>query len=132
MNFVLRSAEILSRIGSHLRECLKSGEIVEVQIKPWEPTRTNEQNAKMWAMLHDIAEQVEWFGQFYEAEAWKDICTAGMKKEQRLVPGIGGGVVALGERTHKMKVREMEELIEYLYWFGAEKGVIWSEHVKAA
>jgi hypothetical protein len=132
MNFVLRNAEILSRIGRYLRECLTNGEIVEVQVKPWEPTRTREQNEKMWSMLRDIARQVEWYGQYYNEYDWKDCCTVGLKKEQRFMQGIGGGIVALGERTHKMKVREMEELIEYLYWFGAEKGVIWSEHVKAA
>lgn len=125
--FVIRSAEILTRLGAVLREHLRDGEIMQVEVKPWEPTRSLEQNAKLWACLSDIADQVEWYGQKYPAEDWKDILTAGLKREQRLVPGIQGGLVALGSRTSKMTVREMIELIEFVQWFGTDKGVRWTD-----
>ena len=121
--FVLRNAEILARIATALRECLLNGEIVEVQVKPWEPTRTSEQNRKMWSLLTDISEQVEWYGQHYSPADWKDILTAGLKREQRLAPGVHGGLVALGSQTSKMSVREMVELIEFIQWFAVDKGV---------
>lgn len=88
-----------------------------------EPKRSLDQNRLMWDLLSDIAEQVDWYGQHYDAESWKDILSAGLHKEQRLVPGINGGLVALGARTSKMSVKEMNELIEFVRWFGAEKGV---------
>lgn len=37
-----------------------------VEVK--EPTRNLEQNARMWAMLGDIAHQVEWYGKHLSSE----------------------------------------------------------------
>lgn len=85
-------------------------------------TRSSEQNARMWAMLGEIAKQVTWHGQKLDAEEWKDMATAALKR-QRVVPGIDGGFVVLGQRTSKMTVGEMTELIEFLEAFGAQHGV---------
>jgi hypothetical protein len=90
-------------------------------------------NRKMWACLGDIAKQVQWpvngFVQFLSAEDWKDILSASLKKEGRMAQGIDGGFVMLGQRTSKMKVKEMCDLIEIIYAFGANNGVVWSESV---
>lgn len=88
-----------------------------------EETRSSRQNRLMWDILTDISNQVDWYGQKYDPESWKDILTAGLRKEQRLAPGINGGLVALGARTSKMSVKEMNELLEFCQWFAAEKGV---------
>lgn len=96
------------------------------------PERRNvDQNAKMWAMLHDISQQVEWRTAQGEpchpsAEDWKNIITAYLKG-QRMYAGIEGGIVMCGESTSKMSRKDMVELIEALYWFGEEKRVIWSD-----
>jgi len=89
-------------------------------------TRTTEQNAKLWAMLNDVARQVDWYGQKLGAYDWKHIFTAGLKKT-RAVPGIDGGVVILGTSTSKMNKLEFSELLELMYAFGAEHDVKWSE-----
>lgn len=98
---------------------------------PQEPTRNLEQNAKMWAMLGDISEQVAWSvngkPEYLSPDEWKNIATASLRQEQRMAMGIRGGFVMLGRRTSRMTVREMSELIEFLYAFGAEHGVQWSE-----
>lgn len=51
-------------------------------------------------------------------------------KEQRSAPGIDGGVVMFGVRTSKMRKASMTELIEIMFWFGAERNVRWSEDSK--
>ncbi len=93
--------------------------------------RSLSQNAKLWPMLTDIARQVQWpvDGAMQELapEDWKDILTAGVRKEQRVAQGIEGGFVMLGSRTSKMRKKEFAELIEFIYWFGSERGVQWSE-----
>jgi hypothetical protein len=76
----------------------------------------------MWAMLHDVAQQVDWYGQKLSAEEWKDVCTASLKK-QRAVPGIDGGFVILGARTSKMSKAEIGELMELIEAFGVQHGV---------
>lgn len=109
---------------------LELGKAVKVSIEECQPTRTLEQNSKLWAVLNDIARQVPWFvdgkEQLIDAEDWKHILTAGLKKHQRIAAGIEGGFVILGVRTSRMKIGEMVELIEFAMWFGAEKGVTWS------
>src|SRR5262245_34075243 len=59
-----------------------------------EPRRTLDQNAKLWPMLGDIAEQVMWHGQYLKDFDWKDVFTAALKR-YRAVPGIDGGIVLL-------------------------------------
>jgi len=87
-----------------------------------EPTRNLQQNALMWPLLEDISRQVDWYGNKLTAEEWKDVLTAGLRKE-KVVPGINGGFVVLGQRTSKMGKREFGELIELIYAFGAQHGV---------
>ena len=84
--------------------------------------RSLEQNRLMWANLEDIAQQVIWYGVKLDKQEWKDVLTAGLKK-QKIVPGIEGGFVVIGARTSKMTVAEMNELIELAVMFGAQQGV---------
>lgn len=87
-----------------------------------EPTRSLDQNALLWPLLDDIAKQVEWYGNRLNADEWKDVLTAALRKE-KVVPGINGGFVVLGQRTSKMGKREFSELVELVYAFGAQQGV---------
>jgi hypothetical protein len=95
-----------------------------------EPTRTLEQNAKLWPMLTDVSRQVDWYGQRLTPEEWKDVFSAALKA-QKVVPGLNGGFVVCGQSTSKMGKREFSDLLEVMFAFGAEKGVQWSEPVPA-
>jgi hypothetical protein len=111
-------------------ECIRTaGQKLEIRVS--DPTRTLEQNSKLWACLSDIARQVQWPVdgklQFLSPEDWKDVLSAGLHKEQRVAQGIEGGFVILGQRTSQMSKRQLAELIEFIQYFGAEKGVVWSE-----
>lgn len=89
--------------------------------------RSTDQNDLMWALLTDVAAQVEWFGEKLSPEDWKDIFTASLRKA-RVVPGIEPGtVVALGLRTSKLRKDEFSQLIELIYAFGVERGVVFHE-----
>ena len=117
-------------------EYLQLGKPVRLRIDDKQPTRTLEQNAKMWAVLSDIAAQVQWPVdgklQYLEAEEWKDILTAGLRKTQRVAQGIEGGFVMLGCRTSRMTIAEMIDLIELAQAFGVEHGVRWGDDRRAA
>lgn len=91
-----------------------------------EPTRTLEQNALLWALLREVAQQVEWYGQKLSEEDWKNVFTAALKR-YRVVPGIDGGMVVLGMSTSKMDKREFSDLIEVILSFGAERGVVFDD-----
>lgn len=117
-------------------EYLQLGKPVRLRIDDKQPTRTLEQNAKMWAVLSDIAAQVQWPVdgklQYLEAEEWKDILTAGLRKTQRVAQGIEGGFVMLGCRTSRMTIAEMIDLIELAQAFGVEHGVRWGDDRRVA
>ena len=104
-----------------IREVSEAPEGYEVRIG--EKRRSLDQNAHLWAVLTDISQQVEWHGQYLSSEDWKHILSAGLKKEQRMAPGINGGWVVLGLSTSKMTKSEFSDLLELAYAFGAEKGV---------
>lgn len=92
--------------------------VIEVK----ERTRSTEQNARMWAMLTEVSNQVVWYGRKLTPEEWKHVFSASLKK-QDVVPGLHGDFVVLGISTSKMTIREMGDLMELVSAFGAEKGV---------
>ncbi|QKQ46805.1 recombination protein NinB [Achromobacter denitrificans] len=101
---------------------------------PVEPTRTLDQSAKLHAMLADVARQVKWpvNGQLerLSIDDWKAVIVASLMQEKRMAAGVRGGFVILGKRTSSMTIREMSECIEFLYSFGDEQGVVWSEPIE--
>lgn len=85
--------------------------------------RTAAQNRRMWAMLHDISQQVTWYGRKLTRQEWKDVLSASLKLEEA-VPNIEGtGFVVLGQHTHEMSTKEMAALIELIEAFGVQQGV---------
>ncbi|OYX03551.1 MAG: NinB family protein [Rhizobiales bacterium 32-66-8] len=88
------------------------------------PKRTIPQNARMWAMLTDVATQLPWHGVKLTADDWKLIFLDGLKQEMRLVPNINGnGFVNLGRSSSDLSKEEMGELMTLIEAFGAQHGV---------
>ena len=127
MNIVLHNAQqghmALMSLWQQIKAHLMAGQQLVIEVK--EKTRSTEQNARMWALLTEVSRQVDWYGQKLTAEEWKDVFSASLKK-QKAVPGLDGGFVILGQRTSKMSVREMADLMTLIEAFGAEKGVRFS------
>jgi hypothetical protein len=97
----------------------------EVHVKP--PKRSTDQNAKLWAMLTDVSQQVDWYGKRLTTEDWKHVFSASLRKLQ-VVPNLdGSGFVALGLSTSRLSKRDFSDLIELISAFGAERGVCWTE-----
>lgn len=90
--------------------------------------RTLPQNARMWAMLTDVASQVAWHGQRLTPDDWKLIFLDALKREVRIVPAIDGrGFVNLGRSSSDLSKSEMGDLMELIAAFGAEHGVRFNE-----
>lgn len=102
-----------------------------LRIEVGDPVRSLEQNDRMWALLTDVSEQVQWPVdgklQTLSPEDWKHIFSAGLKREHRVAQGINGGFVMLGQRTSKMSKRELGDLMTLIEAFGVEREVVWSE-----
>lgn len=106
----------------HAKGWLMAGDQrLTLEIRP--EKRSDAQNRRLWAMLADIAAQVEWHGKKLGAEDWKAIFTASLRS-MNVVPNLDNtGFVVLGQSTSRMTKAEMCELQELMEAFGAEKGV---------
>lgn len=85
-----------------------------------------EQSNLMWSLLGQLSKQLKWHGVYYTDYQWKDCLTAA-QKGQKLMPGIDGGLVAIGGRTRDMTIAEMASLIDLIMNFGAREGVVFRE-----
>jgi hypothetical protein len=111
-----------------------------VRSAPWgtritfqEAKRSSDQNAKMWAMLTEVARQVQWHGQRLSADDWKLVFLAALKTELRIVPNLDNtGFVQLGRSSSDLSVSEMADLIDLIAAFGARQGVVFADQLEAA
>ena len=110
----------MSKAWELVKAMLMADHRMVLEVRP--ETRSLEQNKRLWAMLNDISNQVDWYGQKLTPEEWKDCFTAALKK-QKVVPGIDGGFVVCGSSTSKMTKPEMAEMQELMMAFGVEHGV---------
>jgi hypothetical protein len=107
-----------------------AGHRTEVTVKLQK--RSNDQNKKLHAMLGEIAAQIEWAGSKRDTDTWKRLMVAAWCRATgeavEFLPAIDGkGVDIVFRRTSEMTKAEVSELIEFVYAWGAERGVMFSE-----
>lgn len=112
-----------------IKPVLLAGHRLSLEVR--EERRSDAQNRRLWAMLKDISQQVDWYGQRLTEEEWKDVFSAAMKR-QKVVPGLDGGFVVCGQRTSRMTKQEMSDMQTLMEAFGAERGVVWTHKEIAA
>lgn len=104
-----------------------------------EPKRKDIQNDKYHAMIGDIARQTTYAGRRWDADDMKRILVDEFAEEMRqagtplhhdsrLIPSEDGRrVIQLGIQTREFYVREAADFITFLYAWGADRDVLWSE-----
>ncbi len=98
-----------------------------------EAKRTTDQNARMWAMLTEVARQVKWHGQKLSPDDWKVVFLSALKAELRMVRNLDGtGFVQLGRSSSSLSVGEMADLMDLIAAFGAREGVTFAEPERVA
>lgn len=95
-------------------------------VKISEAKRTDDQNAKMWAMLSDIS-RTKPEGRSHIPEVWKCIFMAALGHETIFETGLDNRPFPIGFRTSKLTKAQMSDLIEFIYAYGAQHNVKWSE-----
>lgn len=117
----------LSSTESRTRAC----QIIAQAPEGWlcdirEPRRTDDQNAKLWAMLTDIS-LAKPEGRKLTPEQWKNIFMQACGWEVQFLEGLDGQPFPAGFRSSKMTVKQMADLITFIQAKGDEWGVRWSE-----
>lgn len=91
-----------------------------------EATRTNDQNAKMHAMLSDVSRAMP-DGRRHTPEVWKALFMHACGHAVQFEMGLNGQPFPIGFRSSRLTKSQMSDLIETIYQYGAEKGVVWTE-----
>ena len=119
---ILRSPELRAR-AVRLVHAAPDGSVCNIRAA----TRTNDQNAKLWAMLSDIS-RAKPEGRDYPTDIWKALIMAEAGYQPRFEPRLdGNGVVPVGYKSSRLTKAEFSDLIEAAYAYGAQHGVEWSE-----
>lgn len=88
-----------------------------------ESKRTTDQNSKLWAMLTEVATQVEWHGARLTPDNWKLLFLDALKGEMTTVLSIDGDSHVSLRSSSNLSKAEFSDLIELIHAFGANHGV---------
>ena len=71
-------------------------------------TRSSEQNRKMWAMLGEIADQLQINGQSFDKDRWKAIMLHAWGEQVEFLPTLDGtSFFPYGHQTSKLSTKKM-------------------------
>jgi hypothetical protein len=124
--------DVQLRLNQHIVAETQAGRVLRVTVG--EPKRTLAENAKLHAMLSEVAEQVEWAGKKRDVEVWKRLVVSAWCRARgepvEILPALDGhGIDIVPVRTSRLSKKDCAELIEWLYCFGAENNVTFTESV---
>lgn len=124
---VILNGDIARKLAHRLIDAAPRDAIVNVRA----PGRTTDQNAKFWAMLSDIS-RARPRGLRYTPDIWKSLAMNACGHAVQFVNGLDGEPFPIGFKSSHLTKAQMSELIEFLFQFGAENGVVWSDEARAA
>jgi hypothetical protein len=99
---------------------------VDAVVKVSAAKRSDDQNAKMWAMLSDIS-RAKPEGRMHIPEVWKCIFMAALGHEVKFEMGLDNQPFPIGFRTSRLTKPEMSDLIEFIYAYASKHNIKWSE-----
>ena len=95
-----------------------------MNIRP--PSRTSDQNAKLWAMLSDVSRAMPG-GRRLTPDVWKAVFMNACGHAVQFETGLSGEPFPIGFRSSRLSKAQMSELIEFILAWGSENGVQWSD-----
>ncbi len=85
------------------------------------PVRSIPQNDRLWLML-TIISKLDWHGQRYTPEEWKDYFMHAYRGE-KWMPAEDGGMVPIGRSTSQLSKHEFGELMTLMEAFCARQNI---------
>jgi len=143
--FILRSVEVQGRLIELIPALpLDDEKPLRIVIDDPLPKKSREQEEKYHAMIGDIAKQFEHCGKTWSAEDMKRLLVDQFRRDTFKDPDIaqlwqsmdqvemapsldGSGVVVFGVQTRRFPVKLAGIFIEWLYAFGSELNIQWSQ-----
>lgn len=95
------------------------------------PSRSSDQNAKMWAMIGDIVDQHEKHGRQMTKDVWKAAFMRACEHELIYAMGLDDQPFPVGFKSSQLSVSQMADLITFIQQWGDEVGIVWSDEARA-
>lgn len=99
---------------------------IDAVVKISEAKRSDDQNAKMWAMLSDIS-RAKPEDRKHTPEVWKCLFMNALGHETAFEMGLDSRPFPIGFQSSRLTKAQMSDLIEFIYAYGAQHNVKWSE-----
>ena len=94
--------------------------------------RSVPQNDRMWAMLTDVAAQKEHASRKYTTDQWKILFMHACGREVQFIPSLDNSTfIPWGQSSSDLSKQEMTDLIEFIFAWGAENGVVFRDQESA-
>lgn len=122
--------QVVHLLGNYQRELAKK--LIDkapanavVKISP--EKRSDDQNAKMWAMLSDVS-RAKPEGRRHVPEVWKCLFMQACGHEVAFEQGLDGRPFPIGFHSSKLTKAQMSDLIEFIHAWGSSHGIQWSDY----
>jgi len=107
-----------------IKPLLIAGHRLHVEVR--QEKRSDPQNARLHAMLQQIASSVEWAGKKRDVETWKRLLTASWLRARgehiEMLPALdGNGVDIVFRRTSSLTSAECSELMDFIEAWSASE-----------
>ena len=107
-----------------------SGHAYRMIVDEEKETRSAEQNRKMWALLTEIAEQLQINGQSFDKDRWKAIMLHAWGEQVEFLPTLDGtSFFPYGHQTSKLSTKKMSSFLEFIIAEGTQRGVKFADDV---
>ena len=117
--FVLREKEhaqsLVSYLKQHAGPQARAGRPLVVTVAEHKQKRSGEQNARYWALLSEIAEQVQVSGKYFDRDVWHEWM------KDRFGPKIDGPTGLLPSSTSQMNTEQFNQYMTQVESFAAQE-----------
>lgn len=94
--------------------------------------RTLDQNSLMWSLLTQVAQQKEHAGRRYTPDQWKVLFMHACGREVQFIPSLDNTTfLPWGQSSSDLSKGEMTELIEFIFSWASQNGVVFHEQEAA-
>ena len=99
-----------------------NGAAVGTRLEFSDPRRSVDQNKRLWLILGIISQKLDWHGQKYSPDEWKDFFCHAYRGE-KWMPAEDGGMIPIGRSTSKFSKQEFGEFMELIEAFCARHDI---------
>jgi hypothetical protein len=117
--FILRDREIAMRMWDYIKATAQAsanaGRPLTVEIGEYREKRSSAANARYWALLGEIAEQVQVGGKWFDRDVWHEWM------KDRFAPKVEGPSGLLSVSTTQMNVEQFNQYMTQIESFAVQE-----------